>query len=255
MEKIVINGTADREKILSRFKSSDVQIYFDVISDGMKTCNEYSAVFFTGDYSQCSIAGWVGNEHLRIAENEAELIKEIEFFLGIPEPLEIERKFLVEYPDADMLDNLENCAFVYISQCYTSDENGTFRVRKRGRDGEYIYIRTEKHKISEVVRLETERRISASDYDAAVKGEKVLSKRRYLFIYKNKYFELDIFPFWQDRALLEIELKDENEVFELPSFLKVIKEVTANPCYKNSNIAAKFGTVNAHSLNSMEINL
>lgn len=239
----MINGTADEKRIADKFKNSGAQIFFNIDADGLKVRNEYSAVFFTGDYSEKSLDGWIGNEHLRIAKSEEELIKEIEFFLGIPQSLEIERKFLVEYPDIGVLENLKNCTCVDISQCYTSDENGNFRVRKRGRDGEYIYIRTEKHKISETVRAETERRISESDYKQAVKGNKVLSKRRYLILYKDKYFELDIFPFWQDRALLEIELKTENEKFEIPEFLKVIKEVTVNPFYKNSCIAEKFGTV------------
>lgn len=243
MEKIVINGTVDKKKISERFKDSDIQIFYNIHSGGIKTCNAYSAVFFTGDDSAQSVEGWIGNEHLRITKGEKELIREIEFFLGIPQPLEIERKFLVEYPDIEFLNGMKNCNYVNISQCYKTDENGNFRVRRRGKDGEYIYIRTEKQKISETVRLETEKRISASDYENAIKGEKVLSKRRYLFVYKDKYFELDIFPFWQDRALLEVELKKEDEKFELPAFLSVIKEVTSDPSYKNSFIAAEFGTV------------
>ena len=56
-----------------------------------------------------------------------------------------------------------------------------------------------------------------------------------------KYFELDVFPFWQDVALLEIELKDEKEPFEIPAFVNAIKEVSADKSYRNSVIAQKYG--------------
>ena len=54
---------------------------------------------------------------------------------------------------------------------------------------------------------------------------------------KNKCFEIDIYPFWHDKAILEIELNDENDTFEIPKKIKVIKEVTNDPQYKNSSIA------------------
>ena len=51
------------------------------------------------------IAAWTGHPHLRVIENAENfedklrtLVAEISAFLGEPEPLEIERKFLIEYP-------------------------------------------------------------------------------------------------------------------------------------------------------------
>lgn len=241
-EKIAVNGVINENKITGLFKNSDIEIHFNVKSDGIKTCNEYSAVFFTGNYDKQDLHNWIGNEHLRVTDSETELLNEIKFFLGIPEPVEIERKFLIKYPTEKTINSIKECSSVEISQCYVSDENGKFRVRKRGKNGEYIYIKTEKTKISEIRRIESERRITQSEYESAIKGKKVLSKRRYMFLYNNKYFELDIFPFWQDKALLEIELKDENEQFDLPDFLNITKEVTYDPKYKNSHIAKLYAT-------------
>ena len=56
-------------------------------------------------------------------------------------------------------------------------------------------------------------------------------------MHNGKYFEIDIFPFWIDKAYVEIELTDENEYFELPEFLKVIKEVTQDKNYTNRALA------------------
>lgn len=56
------------------------------------------------------IAAWTGHPHLRIIDNAEGfeekmkcLIKEIALFLGEPEPYEIERKYLIEYPEISIL--------------------------------------------------------------------------------------------------------------------------------------------------------
>ena len=54
---------------------------------------------------------------------------------------------------------------------------------------------------------------------------------------KNQYFEIDLYPFWDDKAIVEIELNDENQDIELPKQLKLIREVTDDPNYKNSSLA------------------
>lgn len=198
-------------------------------------------MFLTQGASERDAEKWLGNEHLRVAKTQAELIGELDFFFGIPRRFEIERKFLVEYPSEELLDSLELCSFVEISQAYINNGKSSLRVRKRGRNGEFIYIKTQKIKISDIRRAETEQRITRREYEKAVKGEKVLSKRRYLILYKNKYFELDIFPFWKDRAILEIELKCESEQFELPPYFGLIREVSSEKEYRNSVIAEKYG--------------
>jgi CYTH domain-containing protein len=51
------------------------------------------------------------------------------------------------------------------------------------------------------------------------------------------YFEIDIFPFWKDKAIMEVELKNENEEISLPNFIKIIKEVSEDENYKNHSLA------------------
>ncbi len=148
---------------------------------------------------------------------------------------------MIARPAESLLSRLDFCDYADICQAYINDENGRYRVRRRGRNGAFVYIKTQKIKISEQRRIETENRISKAEYDAAVSGEKLLSKRRYLILSAGKYFELDVFPFWQDIALLEIELKDEKEPFEIPPFVNVIKDVSADKSYRNSVIAQKYG--------------
>ena len=50
-------------------------------------------------------------------------------------------------------------------------------------------------------------------------------------------FEIDLFPFWEDRAILEIELQDEAQPVEFPPEIEILKEVTEDRRYTNSSMA------------------
>ena len=240
MEKVAVIGNAPRREIENRY-SGRAELCFNPEDENEKSKNEYSAVFLTNGARQEDAEKWIGNEHLRRAETDKELFAEMDFFFGIPERLEIERKFLISRPEESLLASFPVCDFVEISQAYINKHGERFRARKRGKNGEYIYIKTQKIKISDIKRTELESRITKEEYENAVKGERVLSKRRYLILYKNKCFELDVFEFWKDIALLEIELKSENEQFEIPLGINVIREVTQEAKYRNSVIAQKYG--------------
>ena len=240
MEKIVLFGFGNTDALVEKYRGR-AELAFDVKCETNAQKYEYSAVFIQSAASADIIKSWLGNEHLRVAKDTAALVREIDFFLGIPEPVEIERKFLIEKPNEQELLDYGLCDFVDIAQAYVEKNGERFRVRKRGKDGDYVYIKTQKEKISDLKRIEKESRISRSLYAESIKGQRVLYKRRFLLLYGEKYFELDIFPFWQDKALLEIELKSEGESFEIPPFLKVIKEVTEDKNYRNSVIAKIYG--------------
>ena len=157
-------------------------------------------------------------------------------------PLEIERKFLIEYPDVSALEKLPNCQRIEIIQTYLNSANcDEVRVRQRGVDGNYIYFLTIKRKVSDVKRVEIERRLSQAEYlklfmDADT-TKRQIRKTRYCLTYENQYFEIDVYPFWNDKAIAEIELSDENAAIVFPKQIKVIKEVTDDDSYKNASLA------------------
>ena len=64
-----------------------------------------------------------------------------------------------------------------------------------------------------------------------------IRKTRYCLTYDSQYFEIDLYPFWDDRAILEIELKEENEQIRFPKEIQILREVTDDESYKNSNLA------------------
>ncbi|MBP3324143.1 MAG: hypothetical protein J6M16_08110 [Clostridia bacterium] len=206
----------------------------------------YEGVFILGDDCERMINAWVGTPHLRVCGDIEELKAELEFLLGTEIPLEIERKFLIKYPDINLLKSLPCVASVEITQTYISPESGErYRVRKRGKDGNYIYFHTIKRKISNIKRIEEERIITKEEYEAYLKEENAvkyrLSKERYCLFFGNRYFEIDVFPFWEDKAYIEIELKNESENISLPPYIEIIKEVTEDSSYNNFSLAKAYG--------------
>lgn len=197
------------------------------------------------------IAAWTGHPHLRIIDNASDfenklkrLIAEIRFFLGEPEPLEIERKFLIEYPDTDRLDKLPNCQRVEIIQTYlTAPAGEESRVRQRGADGSYIYIQTTKKPVTDTKRVEVERRLTKDEYLRLLMDAdpncKPIRKTRYCLTHDNQYFEIDVYPFWNHQAIVELELSDENAEIRFPEELKLIREVTEDDSFKNASLARR----------------
>ena len=195
------------------------------------------------------ISAWTGHPHLRVIDNTSsfedkmkKLVSEIASFLGEPEPYEIERKYLIEYPDIKWLEGNPSCQRIEIIQTYLNSAAGEeVRVRQRGVDGNYIYFQTIKRKVSDVKRVEIERRLSQAEYlkllMEADTTKRQIRKTRYCLTYENQYFEIDVYPFWNDKAIAEIELSDENAEIIFPKQIKVIKEVTDDDSFKNAALA------------------
>lgn len=218
------------------------------------TCDNNSARTETPEQAiekdEAVIAAWTGHPHLRVIDNSSDfedkmkrLLREISSFLGEPEPFEIERKFLIEYPDLSLLESNPHCKRVEIIQTYLKSENGDeVRVRQRGAGSDFVYFQTTKRRVTDVKRVEIERRLSQSEYLAllleADTSKHQIRKSRYCLTYEGQYFEIDVYPFWEDKAIVELELSDEKAVINFPEYIKVIKEVTDDPAYKNSSLAS-----------------
>jgi len=58
-----------------------------------------------------------------------------------------------------------------------------------------------------------------------------ICKTRYCLAHGKHYFEINVYPFWSDKAVMEIELLTENEPFEIPPFVNVLEDVTDDKRY------------------------
>ena len=158
---------------------------------------------------------------------------------------EIERKYLIAYPDAALLRAQPGCEVWEITQVYLKDGEGgqTRRIRRVLTNGEEKYYRTFKRRMTALSAEEDEGEITAEDY-ARYEAERdpgraTILKTRYRVPYAGHVLEFDVYPFWQDRAILEIELKREDEAAAIPDYVRVIRDVTADKAYKNKQLAKR----------------
>lgn len=253
-------------QVLAEFKTNEVQLRdsYDAVFH-MVTAAKGAEKFYTTENNKARtetveqaallddklIAAWTGHPHLRVIDNSTDfedklkrLIAEIRSFLGEPEPLEIERKFLIEYPDVKWLESLPNCRKVDIIQTYLLARDGEeLRVRQRGENGNYIYFKTRKRCLDGMKRMEIEERLSQEEYLRLLMetdpAKRPIRKTRYCLTWDNQYFEIDLYPFWNDKAIMEIELSDENADIRYPAGINVIREVTDDASYKNAALAVR----------------
>ena len=193
------------------------------------------------------IRAWTGHPHLRVIPNSGTfedklnaLIAEISGVLGIPEPIEMERKFLVE-----VTSEIPESREMEIFQTYLTERDGVEpRIRKRGENGHYVYFLTTKKFLTDNQRIEIERQITPSEYvmlkNSANPDKRTIHKLRRCFVWDNRYLELDTFVEPSlPHHLLEIEDVAADEEIAFPPFLKVLREVTDDPEWYNANIAKR----------------
>lgn len=196
------------------------------------------------------LAAWVGCPHLFILDNASDfdmklkqLWKSVCRVLGIPTPIEIEKKFLVQC-DSNALPL--QAQKIDIEQVYLPVQKAgeELRVRRRGQDGSYVYYMTHKFSLKPGVRSEHERHIDYREYFEFFRNRDPtfhpIEKDRHCFVWNNQYFELDVFRSpHRNLHLLEIELTEECSTVELPPFINVIMEVTDDLNFSNKELARK----------------
>lgn len=144
---------------------------------------------------------------------------------------EIERKFLVKYNEWGQVIKPEG---LHYRQGYLlADTNKTIRVRVTSKKG----FLTIKGLSVGATRPEYEYEISINDANELLDSFSIseLTKIRYKIPYKNKTWEVDEFLGNNTGLIIaEIELKSEEESFDIPSWID--KEVTGDEKYYNSNL-------------------
>ena len=190
---------------------------------------------------------WLGHPHLRVIDNAGDfndkmrrVVEAVCRVTGVPEPVEIERKYLVRAvnPSTDAL-----VAEVEIEQTYLATDDGSeARVRRRGQNGAYAYTHTIKRPIQAGQRVEIERPVTGREYVTLLTlrdpTRVTIRKRRSCFLWKGSYFELDTFL---DPApgllLLEVELDHPTREVELPPWIEIVRDVTGESAYFNHALA------------------
>lgn len=164
-------------------------------------------------------------------------------------PLEIERKFLIEFPDIAALKQMPDYRVVHMEQSYLQEE-GDFpggRVRRIDDGSSVTYVYTYKERLSDLTRREFEKEISEDEYREMLKRQTpdsiTIRKDRHSFLYQGLTYELDIYAFWDDKATLEAEVESEDVPVPIPPCVTLIKEVTSDRRYHNSQLSHNKGII------------
>ena len=188
---------------------------------------------------------WTGHPHFRIIGNEGSfedkmkhLISEIAKVLGEPELAEAKKKYLIELPEASILEKMKK---VEIYQSYLKcDDDEKIQIRKRGEGEDFIYSQI-KTRIQDNQIIKAEKRLTQAEYQDKLvdvdQTRKPLHRTRFCFSEQSQYMEIDIYPFWNDKAILSIDLSKVDDEVHLPNFVKVIEDITNKKEYLNSELS------------------
>lgn len=193
------------------------------------------------------IRAWTGHPHLRVINNHDDfdrkmnrVLKEISNVLGLPQPIQEERKYLVE-----LTGELPDCIESDIIQTYLVSEPGTeVRLRRRSWNGKVVNVHKTKKRLSDTEQIETERQVTNALYESLLQQadpyRNTIHKLRQSFIWKGQYFELDTYlgPL-SGLVILETKGIADVENVNFPPFIVVKEEVTGNYQYYNYNLALR----------------
>lgn len=204
---------------------------------------------------------WVGTPHLRIFDNlggfeekKRKVLSEVCNLLGVPSPLEIEIKWLVDANSARRFLARPGSTIVVnmpIMQVYLKDGS---RIRMRGAESTKFFSHTVKTELRPGVSIEEERSITEEEFNILLARKadplgKPIEKIRHMFIWNNRYWELDEFtmvggPFFvmetelsTDEAHLVTTDKDKKSNVDTPPFLRMLRDVTLDTAFKNKTMA------------------
>lgn len=199
-----------------------------------------------------TFASWSGHKHISIIDNSTNFEKKIDRvlqethrLLGAPIPIDSFRKYLVSMPNFDALSKDFYCKFskVEIVRSYLLNTSDVVEksVIRTGSDGDYAYYYIEKRHFDGHDQIDVERHITKNEYLEILSGPgarvKEIKKTRYGFVWDNKYYEVDVFDFWKDRAILKVQLTDRSTDAKIPPIFNVRMDITNDMSYTNYSLA------------------
>ena len=160
--------------------------------------------------------------------------------------LEIERKYVIEKPQIDKMRECGAYTSSEIVQIYLDAEAGvTRRVRSRAYpDGRVQYFETEKRRVDEMSAEEREREITKAEFDnfslQIAQDTRPIIKTRHTFDYLGQTFEIDVYPEWERTCIMETELPSRDTEVNMPSFIRILADVTGDNRYSNAAMSKSF---------------
>ncbi len=189
---------------------------------------------------------WTGHPRLRVINNHGDfetkircVLKEISHVLGLPQPIEEERKYIIE-----LTGPLPECVESDITQTYlVADPDCEVRLRHRVWGTETVNALKTKKRVGPNEVLETQRLVSNALYESLLQQadpyRSTIRKRRQSFIWRGQHFEIDTYSEPLRLMVMEAKGAAEHEAVNFPPFVKVIQDITGNQQYYNYTLALR----------------
>ena len=196
-----------------------------------------------------TLRAWSAHPNLKIVDNSVDFevkinraLREVYRIVGEAEPMEKKHKYLIRMPDLNQLVIRYRAVPYDMMQTYLHMTNPSIerRIRQQKNGSDYLYFYTEKHTMPDNTKWDTEKPISQKEYIQYLMegdtGLRSVHKTKYRFTYEHQRFELDIYPFSKDKAIMFRYADNDNVV--IPPEIEILREVTGDPEYKNKQLAA-----------------
>lgn len=200
------------------------------------------------DMDDRTLRAWSGHPNLCIIDNSVNFeekinraIREIYRILGQAAPMANKHKYLIEMPDMSAISKHYKLVSLDMMQTYLlpTRPNVERRIRQQKNGQDYLYFYTEKNVMPDGSKWVTEHAIPQKKYvnylmesDSAMHS---VRKVKHRFVYGGHRMEIDVYPFSTERAVLFAYV--DADVTALPPEIKIIREVTGDPAYKNRQLA------------------
>lgn len=192
---------------------------------------------------------WRSHPGLHVIDNSADFEEKIARSMravcaavGRPVQQEVWHKYLISLPTRQTLEDTYHAVSVDMMQTYLTRRSPDVvrRIRQQRSGEEYLYFYMEKRTTSSG-QWETETPISEADYIRyLMEGDMSLHtvhKTKYRFSHAGCRFEIDVYPFSQDRAIMRAALPTDVPALQAPPEIHILREVTDDPAYKNRQLA------------------
>ncbi|CAG0923032.1 unnamed protein product [Notodromas monacha] len=193
---------------------------------------------------------WVGHPYFDVIDNSTDFETKVKRMINKGA---VKLKFLVKAPLPPDVIFPPFQDFEVVHDYLTSGfADQQIRLRKRGQNGYWSYTHTCRKPRVEGQIVEIRQNISHRDYVNLLAQKSLyhvsVFKRRRCFVYKNQYFQMDIYkepchPRCKGLIFLETySTLSGSELLSsslLPDFLSIVKEVTGDPCFSMYNLSLK----------------
>ena len=192
----------------------------------------YEPLEVAREKDELTLRAWSAHPNVHVIDNSVDFedkiargLRAVYAAIGRPAQQEVWHKYLIALPTLQTLEQTYHAASIDMMQTYLTRANPNVvrRVRQQKNGGDYLYFYTEKEYIRYLMEGDT--------------SLHTVHKTKYRFVYQGCRFEIDVYPFSNDRAIMRAALPQDAPALQAPPEITVLREVTDDPAYKNRQLA------------------